>query len=81
MYFSEEKKNSGKLQIISGKLQNSGKFQNNAIDDVDQISCNHVIIEFDLKSVHFKITLIIEISSISFVQILQLKHQKVKKRT
>ena len=35
--------NSRKLQIISEKFQNSGKFQNNAINDVKQISLNHVI--------------------------------------
>ena len=35
--------NSGNLQIISGKIQNSGQFQNNAINDVKQISLSHVI--------------------------------------
>ena len=35
--------NSGKLQIITRKFQNSGKFQNNAINDVKQISLSHVI--------------------------------------
>ena len=39
-----EWENSGKLQIIRGKFQNSGKFQNNAINDVKQISLNHMII-------------------------------------
>ena len=34
----------GKLQIISGKFQNSRKFQNNAINDVKQILLSHVII-------------------------------------
>ena len=38
------KKQSGKLQIISGKSQKSGKFQNNAVNDVKQISLSHVII-------------------------------------
>ena len=32
--FLEWENNSRKLQIISGKLQNSVKFQNNAINDV-----------------------------------------------
>ena len=36
--FSEWENNYGKLQIISGK------FQNNAIDDVKQISLSHAII-------------------------------------
>ena len=35
--------NSGKLQIISMKFQNCGKFQNNATNDVKQISLCHVI--------------------------------------
>ena len=35
--------NSGKLQMISRKFQNSGKFQNNAINNVKQISLNHAI--------------------------------------
>ena len=35
--FLEWENNSGKLQIISGKFQNSWKFQNNAINDVKQI--------------------------------------------
>ena len=35
--------NSGKLQVISGRFKNSRKFQNNAINDVKQISLNHVI--------------------------------------
>ena len=35
--------NSGKLQIISEKFQNSGEFQNNAINDVKQISLSDVI--------------------------------------
>ena len=37
--FLEWENNSGKLQIISGK------FQNNAINDVKQISLSHVIIK------------------------------------
>ena len=41
--FSEWENNSGKLQIISGKLQNSRKFENNAINNVKQISVSHVI--------------------------------------
>ena len=41
--FLEWENNSGKLQIISGKFLNSGKFQNNAINDVKQISLSHVI--------------------------------------
>ena len=32
--FLEWEYNSGKLEIISGKFQNSGEFQNNAINDV-----------------------------------------------
>ena len=38
-----EWENSGKLQIISLKFQNSGKFQNEAINDVKQISLSHLI--------------------------------------
>ena len=41
--FLEWENNSGKLQIISGKFQNSAEFQNNVINDVKQISLNHVI--------------------------------------
>ena len=41
--FLGRENNSGKLQVISGKFQNSRKFQNNAINDVKQISLNHVI--------------------------------------
>ena len=33
----------GKLQIISGKFRNSGKFQNNAINGVKPISLSHEI--------------------------------------
>ena len=47
--FLEWKNNSGKLQIISGKFQNNQKFQNNAINDVKQISLSHVIIGEILK--------------------------------
>ena len=43
--FIEWENNSGKLQIISRK------FQNNAIDDVKQISLNHVI---NAKKLEFK---------------------------
>ena len=32
-----------KLKIIRGKVQNSGKFRNNAINDAKQISSNGVI--------------------------------------
>ena len=32
--FLEWENNSGELQIISGKFQNNGKLQNNAINDV-----------------------------------------------
>ena len=39
----ESENNSGKLQITNGKFQSSGKFQNNAINDVKQISLSHVI--------------------------------------
>ena len=39
----ESENNSGKLQIISGKFQNSGKCQNNAINDAKQISLSRVI--------------------------------------
>ena len=35
--------NSGELQIISEKFQNSGKFQSNAINDVKQILLSNVI--------------------------------------
>ena len=41
--FLELENNSGKLQIVSGKFQNSGKLQNNAINNVKQISLSHVI--------------------------------------
>ena len=42
--FLEGENNSGKLQIIRGKLQNnSTKFQNNAINDTKQISLSHVL--------------------------------------
>ena len=41
--FLEWENNSGKLQIISGKFQNRGKFEDNAINDVKQISLSHVI--------------------------------------
>ena len=41
--FVEWDNNSTKLQIISRKFQDSGKFQNNAINDVKQISLSHVI--------------------------------------
>ena len=37
-------RSSWKLQIISGKFQNSGKYQNNTINDVKEISNNGVII-------------------------------------
>ena len=40
--FLEWENNSGKLQITR-KFQNSGEFQNNAINDVKQISRSHVI--------------------------------------
>ena len=42
--FLEWENNSGKLQITSGKFQNSRKFQNNAINDIKQISLSHAII-------------------------------------
>ena len=41
--FLEWENNSGKLQTISRKFQNSREFQNNDINDVKQISLNHVI--------------------------------------
>ena len=41
--FLEWENNSGKLQIINGEFQNSGKFQNNSINDVKHISLSHVI--------------------------------------
>ena len=40
---------SEKLKIVSGKYQSSGKFQNNAINDVNQISLSHVIKCLNLK--------------------------------
>ena len=48
----ESENNSGKLQIISGK------FQNDSIDDVKQISLSHVInsealFTYDTKNIHF----------------------------
>ena len=36
-------RNSGKLQMISQKFQNSGKLQNNTINDVKQASLSRVI--------------------------------------
>ena len=42
--FLKWENNSGKLQIISEKFQNCRKFQNNAINDVKQISLSHVIV-------------------------------------
>ena len=44
--FLELENNSRKLQINSEKFQNSGKFQNNAINDVKQILLSHVIYNF-----------------------------------
>ena len=41
--FLAQENSSGKLQIIIRKFQNSGKFQNNATNDVKQISLSHVI--------------------------------------
>ena len=41
--FLEWENNNGKLEIFSGRLQNSRKFQNNAINDFKQISLSHVI--------------------------------------
>ena len=41
--FLEWENNSKKLHIISGKCQNSGKFQNNTISVVKQISLSHMI--------------------------------------
>ena len=41
--FLEWENNSEKLEIISWKFHNSEKFQNNAINDVKQISLSHVI--------------------------------------
>ena len=43
--FLEWENNNRKLQIISGKFQNNGTFQNNAINDVKQFSLSHVIIK------------------------------------
>ena len=40
---------SGKLQIIRGKYQSSGEFQNNAIKNIKQISLSHVIKCLNLK--------------------------------
>ena len=48
--FLEWENNSGKLQIIRGKFQNSRKFQNNATDDVKQISLSYVIKDRTTKS-------------------------------
>ena len=41
--FLEWENNSGKLKIINRKFQNSGKFQNKAINNVKHISLSHVI--------------------------------------
>ena len=46
--FLEWENNSGKLQIISGK------FQNNAINDVKQIWLSHVISKRNVKAAHRK---------------------------
>ena len=45
----EWENNSRKLQIISRKLQiTNGKFQNNAINDVKQISLSHMIKKWNI---------------------------------
>ena len=54
--FLEWENNSGKLQIISGK------FQNNAINDVKQISLSHMIKWTNFFSVFFSPTLILTAS-------------------
>ena len=41
--WNEKIQNSGKLQNISGKFQNSGKFQDNVINDVKQNSSNCLV--------------------------------------
>ena len=46
----------GKLQIIDGKYQISGKFQNNAMDDINLISTNHVI-KIQIIKTFFKLNL------------------------
>ena len=43
--FLEWENNSGKFQIISLKFQNSGKFQNKAINDVKQIRRKKIRVE------------------------------------
>ena len=48
----EWENNSGKLQITR-KFQNSGKFQNNAINDVKQISLSHVIKDLTPDTISF----------------------------
>ena len=45
--FLEWENNNGKLEIFSEKLQNSRKFQNNAINDFKQISLSHVIKDYN----------------------------------
>ena len=55
--FLEWENNSGKLQIISGKFQNSEKFQNNAINDVKQISLSQVINNNYFMSTFFRYTI------------------------
>ena len=49
--FLEWENNNGKLRTIRRKFQNSGKFQNKAINDVQQISMSHVIMEINWISV------------------------------
>ena len=48
--FLEWENNSGKLLTISEKSQDSGKFQNNAINDVKQISLSHGIKDLNTDS-------------------------------
>ena len=47
--FLEWENKSWKFQIISQKFQNSRKFQNNAINNVKQISLSHVIMKWTLN--------------------------------
>ena len=65
--FLEWENNSGKLKIISEKFQGSGKFQNNATNDIKQISLGRVIKKTNKTSSLFKDSFWVEIkTSIGF---------------
>ena len=64
--FFELENNSRKLQIISGKFQSRGEFQNNTINDTKQISLSHVInirIPFCQSNEHYALKFITKLES------------------